>query len=476
MITLNPAGTQAEVQRHLSKHTAQLRESIEELSTGKRINEAADDASGQAIASRIELRQRSRSAAQLNISKAISALQVGESGLDQIHDTLIRLRELAMQASDAVLTNGDRKLVQLEVDQLVDQINDLARTNRFGAKLFPLSAPVDIGFIVDSSASMGGEITALRNAADAFYDQFTAAGLDVAFGLADAKRTNNPIHTGGDDLDGVRRILNLGQGDFKGELQSLPLTNASPVDPWSALLNASGADDFPGENDPDRFGWRTKEVRHIVYISDTGRELDLLGGMTQQEVADKLAKENVVIHAIVPSSRFGFFSTIVQTTGGTLQSKGNNQGSGIPAALTAISQSLITGPQKFTAHVGVKSTDRFQTSVSVDATASGLKIENLLVTSQADARNTMDSVDSAQAQVSKFRTVYGAEINRLHQMHEGNATMNLNEKAAQSRIEDADFAVSTSNFARAQVLQRIAASILSQVSRITTEAALALLK
>ena len=54
--------------------------------------------------------------------------------------------------------------------------------------------------------------------------------------------------------------------------------------------------------------------------------------------------------------------------------------------------------------------------------------------------------------------------------------MNLNEKAAQSRIEDADFAVATSTFARAQIRQKIAASVLSQVSRITAEAALTPLK
>ena len=211
-------------------------------------------------------------------------------------------------------------------------------------------------------------------------------------------------------------------------------------------------------------------------MSDTGREIDLLGGMTQQEVADKLAKENVVIHAIVPGNRFSQFAQIVATTGGTLHSKGNNQGNGIGPALDKISAQLITGPQKFVAQVGVDSTDRYQTSISVDATASGLDIEEMDVTTQQGARNAIQQVDVATERVSQFRTVYGAETNRLREMHKGNENMQINEAASRSRIEDTDYAEATAAFARTQVLQNAAVSVLTQVGQVTSEVALALLR
>ena len=111
-----------------------LQKSIETLSTGLRINSAADDAAGFAISEKMRAQISGLEQAARNAQDANSMLQVAEGALEATNSMLQRMRELSVQASNDTLTAQDRSYIQLEVDQLSDQINRIANTTQFNKK------------------------------------------------------------------------------------------------------------------------------------------------------------------------------------------------------------------------------------------------------------------------------------------------------------------------------------------------------
>jgi flagellin len=108
-----------------------LQTAMERLSTGKRINSAADDAAGLAIASRMQSATRSMTVAVRNANDGISMAQTAEGALDQVTNMLQRMKELATQSANGTLGDKERSALQDETTQLVSQINDISKTTNF---------------------------------------------------------------------------------------------------------------------------------------------------------------------------------------------------------------------------------------------------------------------------------------------------------------------------------------------------------
>ena len=111
-----------------------MEKSIQKLSTGLRINSAADDAAGFAISEKMRSQINGLNIAIRNTQDATSMLQVAEGALGETNSMLQRMRELSVQASNDTLTSQDRSYIQLEIDQLVDQIDRIATTTQFNKK------------------------------------------------------------------------------------------------------------------------------------------------------------------------------------------------------------------------------------------------------------------------------------------------------------------------------------------------------
>jgi flagellin len=111
-----------------------LQKSIQKLSTGLRINGAADDAAGLAISEKMRAQIRGLDRAASNSQDAISMLQTAEGALSETHSILQRMRELSVQAANDTLTQEDRQYIQLEVDQLKEEITRIANTTQFNKK------------------------------------------------------------------------------------------------------------------------------------------------------------------------------------------------------------------------------------------------------------------------------------------------------------------------------------------------------
>ena len=118
----------------LSATNNALQKSIQKLSTGLRINSAADDAAGLAISEKMRAQIRGLDRAVSNAQDGISMIQTAEGALSETHSILQRMRELSVQAANDTLTQEDRQYIQLEVDQLKEEISRIANTTQFNKK------------------------------------------------------------------------------------------------------------------------------------------------------------------------------------------------------------------------------------------------------------------------------------------------------------------------------------------------------
>ena len=117
--------------RMLGLTTASQEKSTEKLSSGYKINRAADDAAGLSISEKMRKQIRGLTQASLNAQDGISAVQTAEGALTEVHDMLQRMNELAVKASNGTMSKDDREYVQNEVDQLVTEIDRVAETTKF---------------------------------------------------------------------------------------------------------------------------------------------------------------------------------------------------------------------------------------------------------------------------------------------------------------------------------------------------------
>lgn len=117
--------------RVLSRSTKQLNVSLERLSSGLRINRAADDAAGLAIAEGFRSQVRGAQMAQRNSQDGVSLVQTAEGALSETTNILQRIRELAVQAANGTQSDNNRLALNGEVKQLLDQIDDIALDTEF---------------------------------------------------------------------------------------------------------------------------------------------------------------------------------------------------------------------------------------------------------------------------------------------------------------------------------------------------------
>ncbi len=118
----------------LTKSNSPFQKTLQQLSSGLRINSAADDAAGLAISEKMRSQISGLDTAVRNTQDGISLLQTAEGGLEAITSLLQRMRELSVQASNDVLTQQDRSYIQTEIDQLKKELDRTAKTTQFNKK------------------------------------------------------------------------------------------------------------------------------------------------------------------------------------------------------------------------------------------------------------------------------------------------------------------------------------------------------
>jgi len=120
--------------RNLSRNSTDMSKHLERLSSGLRINRAADDAAGLAISEKMRSQIRGLDMADRNTMDGISLIQTAEGALGTTHEILQRMRELAVQSANGTLEDQDRSAIQSEIDQLTQELDRIARTTQFNSK------------------------------------------------------------------------------------------------------------------------------------------------------------------------------------------------------------------------------------------------------------------------------------------------------------------------------------------------------
>ena len=130
-LRMNTNVTSEFVQRNLRKATDEVSTEMEKLSSGKRINKAADDASGIARASKMEAEVKSSQQAKRNASDGISLVQTAEGGLSEVSTLLTRMRELSVQSASDILSEEDREYVDIEFQQMANEVERISQSTSF---------------------------------------------------------------------------------------------------------------------------------------------------------------------------------------------------------------------------------------------------------------------------------------------------------------------------------------------------------
>jgi len=196
---------------NLTQTSNRLEKSIEKLSSGMRINRAADDAAGLSISEKMRRQIRGLNRAVLNAQDGVSMLQTAEGALNETHSILHRMRELAIQSSNDTLTSGDRLEIQKEVVQLRDDLDRISRNTEFNTKklldgsqtaLISTSSSYSNGIVTGNAHSTGGDYEINLDLLNAGISQMQRSQI---FAVKDAAGV---LATGNTELQSIAQFYN----------------------------------------------------------------------------------------------------------------------------------------------------------------------------------------------------------------------------------------------------------------------------
>jgi flagellin len=173
--------------RHLSATSDAISESMERLSSGLRINKAADDAAGLGISEKMRSQIRGLAQAQRNIQDGVSMVQTAEGNLDEVHSILQRVRELAVQYRNGSLSAAGKGAIQSEVDQLSQEITRIGNSAVFnGVSLLSGTSSVTFQVGANDNETIAISFSNLATAVGAAYSNMATASLAAIDAAVDA--------------------------------------------------------------------------------------------------------------------------------------------------------------------------------------------------------------------------------------------------------------------------------------------------
>jgi flagellin len=193
-INTNVASLRA--QNSLALSQDKLQKSFQRLSSGYRINSAADDAAGLGISESLRARIRSFAVAERNTNNAISMTTTAEGGLSQIGGIVIRMREIAVQAANGDLTSTDRGYLDTEFQLLKDEIDRLAESTEFNAKELLAGTATTLSFQVGintTSFDTIGVVFGGLSLSGLGLSESSVAGIDSASALLAINRIDTAL-------------------------------------------------------------------------------------------------------------------------------------------------------------------------------------------------------------------------------------------------------------------------------------------
>ncbi len=457
-INHNIASLRALNQMHTSNST--LDKTLERLSSGLRINHAADDAAGLAISQKMDTQVRGLGQANRNAMDGISLIQTAEGALNEVHGMLQRIRELAVQVSNGTYDSTDRKAVQSEVDQLLSEIQRISDDTEFNETKL-LNGDLDRrAFSTNSAIADIVSMSDTVSAGDYSFDITTAASkTSVTGGAVPAgtfSGTNHEIGVGGVlNINGEQVVIELGDTNVEvfGKIRDLVskvnldvLSSATPLD--------NGADLTFTHN---QFG--AKEIK-IAGSSDLLAALGLSAGSNvngQDAVVDP--------SSLIPANGFPVGTTvsssgqdIVFTANDNFELRVVNGGATGSVTLNI----LETGPLDL--QIGANEGQFMEVRIQ-NLSPRPLGITEMNLSTAEGAQEAITLVDKAINMVSSVRSKLGAYQNRLEYTIANLSSAEENLTASMSRIQDADMAYEMSKFTQQNIISQAGNAMLAQANQ-----------
>lgn len=218
--------------RVLRKSTLDLNKSLERLSSGLRINRAADDAAGLAIAEGFRAQVRGTSVAQRNAQDGISLVQTAEGALSETTNILQRIRELAVQAANGTLSSTNRSALNTEVQELISQIDKIANDTEFNSTRI---LSVTNSVILQAGPNPGQTLTVILNAANA--SVLNVSGITLAYADS-ASAAISKIDDALKSVNNLRSTLGAYQNRLEFTINTLAIQEENASASESAIRDA----------------------------------------------------------------------------------------------------------------------------------------------------------------------------------------------------------------------------------------------
>ena len=406
--------------------------SMERLSTGKRINASSDDAAGVAIASRLSVEILGANQAIRNSLDGQALIDTAEGAHKEIENILQRMREVAVQAANDTNNDQDRANLQAEMDAMVTEIDRIAETTTWAGTNLMQASSSTFEFQV-------GTATGDANQIKVSIDGMSAANLDLS---ANSATSYNAVGSVDDESDiGVSSLFKTGDvttpsveittdaSAKTGSIKILDVTAITGVADLPDPIGGSGAD--------------AADIAHTITLK--GVTATITGDMTHD------------IGAI--NDAFGVFGVSAEgksgeAVGTTYGHVGGAKGDDIATDYITLTFKDVNNP----ANISVQSSNA--QNLAVDSN------NNTGSTTNADenARAAIGKIDTAIKNVNIQRSELGAVSNRLNHTVNNLTNISSNLSAAKGGIEDADFALETTNLAKNQTLQQASTAMLAQAN------------
>jgi flagellin len=226
------------VQKNLRETSAQSDDSLQKLSSGKRISKSADDAAGLAIATKLEAQTKGLRQAARNANDGISLVQVAEGGLQESTNILVRLRELSVQAASDTVGDQERGYLDMEFQQLVKEVDRIADTTTFnGTNLLNGEGKSDLDFQVGAHAGESNRITFDARGTDASTKNLGVSGSGVT-DKKDALNSLDKIDEAIDKISGQRANLGAIQSRLNSSVSNLEIQTLNQEAAKSVIQDA----------------------------------------------------------------------------------------------------------------------------------------------------------------------------------------------------------------------------------------------
>ncbi len=441
--------------RMLNLTTKSQGKSTEKLSSGYKINRAADDAAGLSISEKMRKQIRGLSQASSNAQDGISAVQTAEGALNEVQDMLQRMNELAVKAANGTNSTDDRSYIQNEIDQLVSEIDRVAETTKF-----------------NETYLLKGDKTKTDYKFD--YVTYNAAqAATVTMPTAQATKTKAVLtvtaEAPGTDVSKSESVNELAKA-----IKESGITVSTDADKNITYtidgFTVTGNEVFKNGVKIATIANTTAEGTLVASQSDNVKATAVTTGHANGETVQYYDANGNKVPFNALTSYFNTTSTTASDiTVNTERKLYNAVGEEItPAPATELTASEMTGALSLKLHVGADATSNNQINLEITAlTADGIGINGLRVDGADDtnALNAIDVVKEAIQKISTQRSALGAIQNRLDHTINNLDNVVENTTSAEAAIRDTDMATEMVKYSNDNILAQAGQAMLAQANQ-----------